>query len=333
MGYSEMEAMISTWGDQLRWRSELDPESSIRPEIVLVCGMGGSGISGDFASIFSEVPLLVHKGYGLPPWAKVARPTVLAVSYSGNTEETLSAVAEARSMGLEMAAVTGGGELARIAADNGWPVVTVPTGLQPRAALGYLLAGVSALLAAFGVAKVGPDDFNDAAILADSLLTDGSAARNLARDLAEGLDGRIVGVYGSIGLVAPAAQRWKTQINENGKWPAFWSLMPELDHNEIVSWSSLAQLTRQKVGLVALRDQAEGARIDARFRHTMAVTEGDVAWVGEVWSQGTAPLERLVSLTIVGDLLSLELSQLAGVDPVPVDAIENLKQRLAEETE
>ena len=332
MSYQEMEAMISTWPDQLRWGASLEVPEISPPSQVLICGMGGSGISGDYAAALSSVPVAVHKGYGTTSWAAGSRPLVVAVSYSGNTEETLSAVDEAVALGLDLAAVTGGGQLGGRAREAGWALLEVPGGLQPRAALGYLLGGVLAVLRAAQVTMVEPEALLATAELASTLLTDGGAARLLASDLAQGLDGRIAGIYGSAGLVAPAAQRWKTQINENAKWPAWWSVMPELDHNEIVSWTSLSELTKRRVGIIALRDQGEGASIAARFRHTEAVIAGDVDWVGEVWSQGTTPLERLVSLTIVGDLVSLELARVAGVDPVPVAAIEDLKRKLAEES-
>jgi glucose/mannose-6-phosphate isomerase len=299
---------------------------------VLVCGMGGSGITGDFAAAVTGRPLLVHKGYGLPAWAADRRPLVLAISYSGNTEETLSAVAQARARGLAIVAVTGGGELEQSARKHGEPVVTVPGGLQPRAALGYLLGAALGVLGAAGMPTAGPEALTEAAALLDSLVAPSSAARSLAADLAEGMADRIALIYGSTGLVAPAAQRWKTQINENAKWPAWWSLLPELDHNEIMGWTSLGGVTKQRVGIVALRDRDEPPGVALRFRHTASIIAGGVGWVGEVNSQGEHELARLLSLAVVGDLFSLELARLAGVDPVPVAEIESLKQRLAEES-
>ena len=187
------------------------------------------------------------------------------------------------------------------------------------------------LLNASGATAVRRQDLLSSADTADSITGEGGSGWALASDLARGFDGRIVGVYGAGGLTAPVAQRWKTQINENAKWPAWYSVLPELDHNEIVSWSSLAELTRRHVGIVCLRDRGEPPGVAARFRHTAEITGGDVAWVGEVWSQGHSALERMVSLTAMGDLVSLELAKLAGIDPVPVDAIENLKRKLADE--
>jgi glucose/mannose-6-phosphate isomerase len=331
MSYEQMKAMIAGFGEQLRWASDLDPVAVGRAGQVLVAGMGGSGISGDFAAAIAETPVFVNKSYGLPAWVKSAAPLVVAMSYSGNTEETLSAAETAAAQGLTPAVVTGGGTLAAWAAEYGWPAVTVPGGLQPRAALGYLLGGLLHLLNAAGATAVGRRDLLAAADIADSISGDGGSGWTLAADLAQGLEGRIVAIYGGGGITSPVAQRWKTQINENAKWPAWYSALPELDHNEIVSWSSLASLTRDHVGIVSLRDRAEPPGVAARFRHTSEITGRDVAWVGEVWSQGDSALERMVSLASMGDLVSLELARLLGVDPVPVDAIENLKRKLIEE--
>ena len=333
--------MIASFGDQLRWATDLEPVAVGRASHILVAGMGGSGISGDFAAALADTPVFVNKGYGLPGWAKapgprvsdplVSDPLVIAMSYSGNTEETLSAVESAVAHGLTPAVVTGGGTLATWAADNGWPSVTVPGGLQPRAALGYLLGGLLHLLNAAGATSVSHRELVAAADIADSITEEGGAGWDLAADLAQGLEGRIVAVYGGGGITSPVAQRWKTQINENAKSPAWYSALPELDHNEIVSWTSLARLTRDHVGIVSLRDRAEPPGVTARFRYTAQITGSDVAWVGEVWSQGDSALERMVSLASMGDLVSLELARVLGVDPVPVDAIENLKRSLMKE--
>jgi len=331
MSYQQMKAMIASFGEQLRWATDLEPVALNRASQILVAGMGGSGISGDFAAALADTPVFVNKSYGLPAWVKGAGPLVVAMSYSGNTEETLSAAETAAAQGLTPAVVTGGGTLAAWAAEYGWPAVTVPGGLQPRAALGYLLGGLLHLLNAAGATSVGRRDLLAAADIADSITGEGGSGWTLAADLAQGLEGRIVAVYGGGGITSPVAQRWKTQINENAKWPAWYSVLPELDHNEIVSWTSLASLTRDHVGIVSLRDRAEPPGVTARFRYTSEITGRDVAWVGEVWSQGDSALERMVSLASMGDLVSLELARLLGVDPVPVDAIENLKRKLMEE--
>jgi glucose/mannose-6-phosphate isomerase len=158
----------------------------------------------------------------------------------------------------------------------------------------------------------------------------GPAAR-LAADLADGLADRIPVVYGARDLTAPAALRWKTQINENGKRPAFWSTLPELDHNEIVGWTAMVETTRDSLGVVLLRDAEEHPQVARRFVLTAELIAGNVPVVGEVWSQGNSRLARVASLALVGDIFSVFLAERDGIDPVPVDVIEDLKIRLTEE--
>jgi glucose/mannose-6-phosphate isomerase len=318
-------------GAQLRWAAELEVEPVAPAASVIVAGMGGSGISGDFAAATAAVPLTVHKGYGLPPWAISTVPLVCVVSHSGNTEESLSAAMDAFAAGLPVGVVTSGGELAALAAANGWPTATVPGGLAPRASLGYLLGGLLRMLAAAGAIPDPGADLIEAADLADELHQAAGAGHALAADLAEGLDGRIAILYGSTGITAAVAQRWKTQINENAKWPAWWSTLPELDHNEIEGWAALSQLTSARVGIIALRDVGEHPSLARRFGFTEGLLDDDAEWVGEVWTQGESKLARLISASVIGDLVSLELAARAGQDPGRVPKIEQLKQLLSQE--
>ncbi|MCP4249681.1 MAG: bifunctional phosphoglucose/phosphomannose isomerase, partial [bacterium] len=147
---------------------------------------------------------------------------------------------EALALELPVAVVAGGGALGDLADRENLPIVRVPLGLQPRAALGHLTGGVLRLLESVGLAGQQANPLKEAASVVDELWGDGETGpgRQLAMDLADGLAGRIPLIYGSSGLTAPVARRWKTQINENGKRPAFWSVLPELDHNEIVGWSA-----------------------------------------------------------------------------------------------
>lgn len=334
MALSEMRQAVAALAGQLRWGVELEAPEVPTARRVLVCGMGGSGISGDFARELAAIAgrrLDVHKGYGLPGWATGEDDLlVVALSYSGNTEETLSAVEEVVAAGLPLATVSSGGALTALAEERALPHVSVPGGLQPRAALGYLFSALTRLLASGEILADVRPDLSEAADLWDELAGDDGEGEPLADDLADALDGRAAVIYGSTGLTAPAAQRWKTQINENGKWPAWWGLFPELDHNEIVGWEGLSDLTRRRVGIVVLRDEHEHPRVSARVRLTRELTDGDVAWVGDVWAQGSSAIARMMSLAAVGDLVSLSLAERAGVDPMPVDVIENLKRGLAE---
>lgn len=329
-----MRSLVSGLGSQLRSAASIALPALPDANELLILGMGGSGISGDYlAQIASAHGARIsgHKSYGLPGWAGTRRPVVLAISYSGNTEETLSGVEAARGLDLAVVAVTTGGALGEVASTEGWPVVNVPGGLQPRAALGHLLGTAAMIAAGSGLIPSPAPDLEEAADLVDSLTEADGAGWALASDLAADLSTRAVIVYGSTGLTAPVAQRWKAQINENAKRPAWFSVFPELDHNEIVGWAADPGVNR-RLGIVTLTDRDDGARVSSRMRITREVTAGDVDWIGEVRSQGESPLARMLSLTAVGDMVSVALAEASGIDPMPVAPIEDLKNRLREES-
>lgn len=334
---SEMLAQIRSLGDQLRWAAGIQAPSIGTFSEVLYAGMGGSGIAGDYAAAVA-IPfgtrLTVHKGYGpLPPWAIRQRPLVIAGSYSGNTEETLDFVVAAHESGLPVATITTGGTLGELSRSHHWPTVTVPAGMQPRAAAGYMIgAAIKVLEGAHAI-----DDQRlalvETADLADQALVEGSDRWDEAVAISEAIKGRIPVVYGGGPISGVVAQRWKTQINENAKVPAWYSLLPELDHNEITGWETLPELTREHLAVIALRDRSDHDRVSLRLAHTRDLTQDAVPWAGEVTSSGTSALARLISLTVVGDLTSWMLAEALGVDPTPVMTIEKLKKLLIEEAE
>ena len=329
---AEMRFQISALGGQLRWGADLDLDSEkSSTDEVLVCGMGGSGITGDFLRAVAEAEgrrTAVHKNYGLPGWTTTRRPAVVVVSYSGNTAEALSSWKEAQRLGLAVTVITSGGELAERAALAGDRLVMVPGGYEPRSALGF---GLSALLRVAGCLGVIDDPrsaLQEAAAIADLLSGPKGEGESLAAELTEGMGARMVGVYGSPPLTGVAAYRWKTQINENANRPAFWGELPEVTHNEIVGWDQPQRSARRRVGIVALRDQDEPRGVSRRFELLEKLTSDGVAWVGEVWSQGESPLARLISLVAMGDLFSLELARTSGADPMTVEMIDLLKQAM-----
>jgi glucose/mannose-6-phosphate isomerase len=173
--------------------------------------------------------------------------------------------------------------------------------------------------------------FLEAAEIADTSTIEGAPAWAQAQEIASALEGRIPIIYGGGPVSTPVAQRWKTQINENAKVPAWYSAFPELDHNEIVGWETMAEMTREHLSVVVLTDQADHDRVRRRIDHTRDLTAGAVPWVGEVQARGTSRLARLISLTVIGDLVSLMLAERLGVDPTPVVTIEKLKKLLTED--
>ncbi len=332
---SEMLEQIRTLGSQLRWAAQTDAPTIGTNSEILYAGMGGSGIAGDFAGAIAGpygTRVTVHKGYGpIPLWAVRQRPLVVAGSYSGNTEETLDVALAAHESGLPVATITTGGRLGELSEEHGWPSIGVPAGQQPRAALGYMVGATLRVLEGAHAVDDQRLSFVEAAEIAEAALAEASPEWTQAEGIAAGLGGRIPIIYGGGPISGVVAQRWKTQINENAKVPAWYSLLPELDHNEIAGWETLAALTKASLGIVALRDRSDHDRIGSRLAHTSALTEDAVPWVGEVTSRGVSLLARLISLTAVGDLVSWMLANQAGVDPVPVVTIEKLKELLAED--
>lgn len=331
----DMISMIQTLGDQLRWASQLNPPSVPGNFDVMVAGMGGSGIAGDFARAVGESTgsrISVHKGYApMPDWAIRARPLVIAVSYSGNTEETIDLTTSAYELGIPIATVTTGGRLAELSGQFNWPTIEVPADLQPRAAIGYLLGSVLRFLHSAGAIGDQRLDLIEAAKLATTITEEGSEQWESAAGIAESLAGRIPIIYGGGPISGAAAQRWKTQINENAKIPSWWSLLPELNHNELVGWETMPDTTKEHLAIVPLTDRADHERVAARFAHSRDLTEHAVPWLDTVHSEGTSPVARLVSLTAVGDLVSWMIADNAGVDPTPVATIEKLKKLLTED--
>ena len=308
---------------------------------ILVLGMGGSGVSGDVVQSVVEprlpLPFRTIKSYGpLPAWA--GRNTlVFAVSYSGSTEETLAAAEEARARGCRMVTLSSGGALAEVAADQGLAHVSVPGGLQPRASLGYLSLPILAVLTSMGLVPDIQDEVDEALAVLTDLASrcrrDRGVLENPAKGLAARIHGRVPVIYGGHGLAATAAYRFKCDLNEYGKTPAFWHFLPELDHNEIVGWNVLAELTSERFVNVLLRDPGEHPRVALRFDITRSLMEGHMKETIEIRSEGSSALARLLSLVLVTQLAAIYVGLSYEVDPGPVEVITRLKNELKKTAE
>jgi glucose/mannose-6-phosphate isomerase len=303
-------------------------------ENVVVLGMGGSGIAGDIllatAGPFMSVPVVVVKSYTLPAFVGEGS-LVFAISFSGDTEETVEAATEAALQGARVVAVTGGGELAKLA--TGWqvPMVPVPSDIpQPRAGIGAMAIPPLMVLEQVGLFP-GAARWVQLAVeqlkaRRDQLTGPASPAAELARRI-----GRTIPLIHSSGaLGAAAAQRWKTQVNENAKSPAFYAVQPELCHNEVAGWGQHGDVTRQIVTLVKLRHDQEHPQVSRRFDMVDDVVREVVAGIEEVQAEGDGELAQLLDLVLVGDFLSLHLAFNEGIDPGPVPTLTELKRLLAD---
>ena len=306
---------------------------------IVLLGMGGSGVSGDVVQSVVEprlpVPFRTIKSYGpLPEW--IGRNTlVIAVSYSGSTEETLAATDLAHQRGCRIVTVSSGGPLQELATTQGFSHVKIPTGLQPRASLGYLTLPILGVLVEMGLVPEMRDDVDEAvtvlADVAERCHRKHPAGTNPAKDLATAIAGKVPVIYGGYGVGATAAYRFKCDLNEYAKTPAFWNVLPELDHNEIVGWNQLSDLTSERFLLILLRDNDEHRRVGLRFDITRKLIEGELADVVEIEAEGDSPLARVLSLVLITQLASIYLGLSYGVDPAPVEVIQKLKAELAEQ--
>jgi glucose/mannose-6-phosphate isomerase len=280
---------------------------------IIISGMGGSGISGQILSAIADLEefakISYWNNYNLPKWAD-ENCSVICVSYSGNTAETLSAAKDALKLSCNLEVITTGGKLKNLAEQNNLHITEIESGHQPRAALPLLL---KALICRIGLPNH-DEQINEVGGL--------SLPLDEAKNIASQLKGTIPCIYSS-DLMNPVAYRWRCQIQENAKQLAFNHQIPEMNHNEIVGWT----LPNNQMSVILIRDNNENAQVTNRFEATKNVAWDNVKIV-ECTAEGKTPLARIMSMIILGDLVSIELAKLNDVDPTPVEVIENLKKEL-----
>jgi len=300
---------------------------------LVVAGMGDSAIGAQLArAVLGDTasrPIFVSRAYGLPAWT-TPDTTVLCASYSGETEETLAAYEAAGHLGATRVVVTSGGQLAEQARRDGVPVIPVAGGYQARAAVAYMTVATLHVAAVCGAAPKVASEIDVAAEHLEDLVSEWGpegAEDGLAKTLARALSGSIPVIAGA-GVTTPIAYRWKTQINQNTEIPAFSHELPELDHNELAGWAGAAELG--SFGAVFLDDDDTHPRVKERIAVTRElIAPQAVGGTHVVSSVGQTAIERVFSLVLLGDLVSLYLAVLRGVDPTPVGATERLRDELA----
>jgi glucose/mannose-6-phosphate isomerase len=333
---------VESFADKMRAAVAIGQGATGLPEglgvdSVVVLGMGGSGSSGDLIRALVEprlpVPFFVIKSYGpLPEW--VGRNTlVLAVSYSGETEETLVTFEEAHGRGARVVALSAGGRLAEMAEDFGAAHIGVPSGLQPRAAIAYLLVPLLVVLARMGLVPDPSADIEEGlsvlAELAPRCNRKTPTVENPAKDVAARLAGRVPMLYGGPGIGGAIARRFKCELNEYAKAHAFYNEIPEMNHNEIAGWTKAAEIGGDYVA-VWFGDSDDDHRVGLRWKITRELIEESAADIIEMTSEGQSPLARLTSLLYIAGLAAIYTGIAHGVDPGPVEVLDYLKKRLAE---
>lgn len=302
------------------------------PTNIVYAGMGGSALAAQVSTVWPgyQVPFEIVRAYDIPGYVS-SQTLFIAASYSGNTEETLSALAQAEEAGARIAVIAGGGKLVEIAKEKGYPLALLPPTGQPRYAVLYnLKALVSLLKAARVVSAEEVDKQIDLAAqylqrIVNVWLPTVATKDNPAKQLAQELMGRSVVIYSGPKLY-PAAYKWKISVNENAKQIAWVNQYPEFNHNEFIGWSK--QPVEKPYAIIDLRSSYEHERVQKRFVISEQLLSGMRPAPFVVNTEGDTLLEQLLWTIAFGDFVTMYLALLNGLNPAPVELVEKLKIEL-----
>ncbi len=330
---SNMLAVISSLPSQIERTKTLVEGLEVpklKPSSIVISGMGGSSIGGelmrDWLSDKIQIPMIANRTSGLPRFA--GRDTLsILVSYSGNTNETLGCAQHSIRRGCHIVGITSGGKLEKLCRTKDCPCILLPPGLPPRGAIGYLFSSIAFLLQEMALVRV-EEEIHEARGFIDEVQHGWAAnvetKENEAKTIAKLIEKRTPTIYGHTHYGA-VARRWKTQINENAKTLAWWSEIPEMNHNEIEGWSR--DTKGKKFAAIFLRDRHENTDISNQIKVTVEMLSKK-SKTHEVWAQGATILSRMLYNMYLGDYVSFYLAILKGVDPMPVSAIQEVKKKV-----
>ncbi|MEK7138336.1 MAG: bifunctional phosphoglucose/phosphomannose isomerase [Patescibacteria group bacterium] len=317
-----MEKSILSLPKQFAWQPKVENPANLKSsENIIVAGMGGSAFPVGILKIaHPELNITNHRSYGLPHLtSNILRQTlVITSSYSGNTEETISSFEEARKKKTPVAVLTVGGKLLALAKKHKVPYIQIPdTGIQPRAATGFVVVGLSKLL--------GLKNEKNFSALSKSLKSEKWS--KVGKALAENLWDQIPVVYASA-KNADLARVWKIKFNENTKIPAFWNFLPEMNHNEMTGFDSAKTTAKlnQNLHLIFLEDLMDHPRTRKRFAVTKKILTQKGISNSSVPIAGKNIWEKIFNSTLLADWTSVHLAKYYGVDPENVPMVEQFKK-------
>lgn len=312
------------------------PAHYVNIKNIIILGMGGSAIGGDLVKSLAtnsiKIPIYVCREYNLPEFAN-QYTLVIASSYSGNTEETISAFSLAAEKGCKLLAITTGGKIADIAKKYNAPIFKINYNSQPRAALGYSLISIIGILSKLGIFSISDreiasvlNEFDD---LYAKINLDIPTKKNQAKDLASKIQDSFVLIVGS-GYLTEVAHRIKTQINENSKQVAFYDSLPELNHNTIVGFDYPKEI-QKNLFIILLQSKYDHPRVKLRQQIMVKIlAKKKIRFESVMFTPSANPLSEMFKVIFFGDYLSYYLGVLNHVDPTPVETINFLKDKLAE---
>lgn len=318
------------WGKAKKFQL---PADYVKVDKIVILGMGGSAIGGDLlrsmTSSLNSPIIFVQRNYDLPAFVN-EKTLIIASSYSGMTEETISAFSQALTTRAKKLVITTGGKLAALAEEHKVPIFTIEYSSPPRVALGYSLFPLLAFSDTLGFLQDEPkieETIRVLEMLEEKISETVPTYLNAAKQLATKLKGKLIAIY-SAGILAEVARRWKTQLNENAKTWAFYEVFPELSHNAVVGYQFPEELV-SKVFVVLLRSPSLNHKILAHCQITSEILSKAGVEYQIVDSFGDSPLSQIMSLVYFGDWVSYYLAILYEIDPTPVKVIDYLKERLS----
>ncbi len=324
-----MRKLIENFPNQLREALEIANGAQLTPkhtiQNIVITGLGGSGIGGTIISeLVSEdcpVPVLINKDYFLPAYVNSGTLVIIS-SYSGNTEETLEAMQSALNKKAQIICITSGGKVEEIANQNKLDVIKIPGGNPPRSCIGYSLVQLIKVFVHYGFAKVSV--LTDVKNAIELLEKENAHIISESNRLAKLLLNKIPVIY-SLGSCEGVSVRFRQQINENSKMLCWHHVFPEMNHNELVGWTT----KNENIAVVTFRTSFDYKRTQKRFEVCKSVFEKYSSGVYDITAKGNSKTEQFFYLINIGDWISLILAELKGIDPVEVNIIDHLKKELS----
>lgn len=322
-----MKHIIRSLPQQIREAARLAPKRRMRKgslEQVLVCGMGGSGISGEILkALYPECHIIPNKAYSIPGYIN-NRSLAIVISHSGNTEETLNNYTQLRRQNARIVTISSNGKLMQKKSDL---KIRVPGGLPPRGALGYLFTPLPGVLYTYNLIQTDPERtlLNCASFLTQQRKKIEARAKTISAKIVNHLPL----IYANSDVFLPVAKRWQCQLNENAKMLAHINVFPEMNHNEIVGLGRPRQLNK-KIVVVFLNDPSAHKQNRARVAIVKKIISDMFSDVIDVQAQGNSRLKRMFWTIWLGDFVSYYCAVRSNVDPLSVARIDHLKRKLAQ---
>ena len=332
---SNMLSYLENIADHYKNAKKISEQISVaypKPSNIIIAGMGGSAIGGEILKNWAKdkisIPIENIRDYSLPAYAN-SQSLVIVLSYSGETEESLSAFLDALKKGCMIYCISSGGNLLKYAKKAEVPHLIVPSGMPPRAALPYMLTPLLLIIEKSGLLNGISEELVEAINILDQISKDNlpeiPSKQNFSKTLALGIANTVPVVY-AFGIYCSIAHRFKQQFNENSKIPSSWDIFSELNHNEIVGWEQKGKFSKQ-YSLIFLRDKMEPLQIKSRIELTKSISSLPLKTF-EVWSKGISDLAKMLSILCIGDFTSVYHAIFNKIDPTPVKTITLLKEKI-----